>query len=328
MKRTLWLAIIALSIGSTTLAQTTTPAPTTPTTPAAPVAPKAPAAPTPPAKPVVAAPAKPAEPAKPAAPAAAAPAATAKPAPAAAAAAKPAPTVANAPAPTPPGNAKPAPVAAQAGKPTPAAAAAAVAPPAAATASAAKTTATPPAKPGPVDWTLDAGHSRVAFIARHLGFSKVEGTFKKFAATIKADSKTGKISALEATADTASIDTGIEKRDAHLKSDDFFNAAQFPQLKLVVKKITWTGNKFTATADLTMRDITKPITLKGEFLGSHTVNFGQGPTQRAGYEVSGKISRKDFGLKYSAVTEGISIVSDEVELQLQAEIGYTAPAAS
>jgi polyisoprenoid-binding protein YceI len=322
MKKTFWLAIIALSIGSTTLAQTTTPAPATP---AAPTAPKAPAAPTPPAKPVAAAPAKPAEPTKPAAPAAApasaAPAAApAKPAaaaakPAASPAAKPAPTVANAPAPTPPGNAKPAPVAAQAAPPVAAAAAA-------------KTPATPPAKPGPVEWTLDAGHSRVAFIARHLGFSKVEGTFKKFAATIKADSKTGKITALEATADTGSIDTGIEKRDAHLKSDDFFNAAQYPQLKLVVKKINWTGNKFTATADLTIRDVTKPITLKGEFLGEHTVNFGQGPTQRAGYEASAKINRKDFGLKYSAITEGIAIVSDEVELQLQAEIGYTAPAAS
>jgi polyisoprenoid-binding protein YceI len=294
MKKTLWLAIIALSIGSQALAQTA-PAPA----PTAPTAPKAPAAPTPPAKPVAAAPTAPTKP-------------TAPTAPTASAAAKPAPTVAAAPAPTPPGTAKPAPVAAQA------------APPAAATA--AKPPA--PAKPGPVDWTLDAGHSRVAFVARHLGFSKVEGQFKKFAATVKADSKTGKITALEATADTASVDTGIEKRDSHLKSDDFFNAAQFPQLKLVVKKITWAGNKFTATADLTIRDITKPVTLKGEFLGSHTVNFGQGPTQRAGYEATTKISRKEFGLKYSAITEGIAIVGDEIELKLQAEIGYTPPAAS
>lgn len=140
---------------------------------------------------------------------------------------------------------------------------------------------------------------------------------------MKADSKTGKITALEATADTSSVDTGIEKRDTHLKSDDFFNAAQFPQLKLLVKTITWAGNKFTAKADLTIRDITKPVTLKGEFLGTHVVNFGQGPTQRAGYEATTKISRKDFGLKYAAVTEGLAIVGDEIELQLQAEIGYT-----
>ncbi|HKP60542.1 MAG TPA: YceI family protein, partial [Polyangiales bacterium] len=183
-----------------------------------------------------------------------------------------------------------------------------------------------PAKPGPVEWTLDAGHSRVAFVARHLGFSKVEGQFKKFTATVTADSKTGKISALEATADVASVDTGIEKRDTHLKSDDFFNAAQFPQLKLVLKSITWQGNKFTAKADLTMRDITKPVTLKGELLGVHTVNFGQGPTMRAGYEATTKVSRKDFGLKYAAVTEGLAIVGDEIELKLAAEIGYTPPA--
>jgi polyisoprenoid-binding protein YceI len=179
-----------------------------------------------------------------------------------------------------------------------------------------------------VEWTLDAAHSRVAFVARHLGFSKVEGQFKKFAATVTADSKSGKITALEATADTASVDTGIEKRDTHLKSDDFFNAAQYPQLKIVMKKITWAGNKFTATADLTIRDVTKPVTFKGEFLGTHVVNFGQGPTQRAGYEATAKISRKDFGLKYSAITEGIAIVGDEIEIKLQAEIGYTAPPAS
>ncbi|HKU38205.1 MAG TPA: YceI family protein, partial [Polyangiales bacterium] len=185
--------------------------------------------------------------------------------------------------------------------------------------------ATKPAKPGPVEWTLDAGHSRVAFVAKHLGFSKVEGQFKKFSATIKADSKTAKITELEATADVASIDTGIEKRDTHLKSDDFFNAAQYPQLKLVLKSIQWQGNKFTAKADLTMRDVTKTVTLKGELLGVNTVDFGQGKTQRAGYEATAKVNRKDFGLKYAAVTEGLSIVGDEIEIKLQAEIGYTPP---
>jgi polyisoprenoid-binding protein YceI len=178
-----------------------------------------------------------------------------------------------------------------------------------------------------VDWVLDAGHSRIAFVTKHLGFSKVEGQFKKFSATIKADSKTGKISALEATVDTASVDTGIEKRDAHLRADDFFNSAQYPQMKIVLKQINWAGNKFTAKADLTIRDVTKTVTFKGELLGSSTVNFGQGPTQRAGYEASTKINRKEFGLKYAAVTEGLSIVGDEVEIKLQAEIGYTPPAA-
>jgi polyisoprenoid-binding protein YceI len=182
-------------------------------------------------------------------------------------------------------------------------------------------------KPGPVDWTLDAGHSRIGFVTRHLGFSKVEGQFKKFSATIKADSKTGKITELEATADASSIDTGIEKRDTHLKADDFFNAAQYPQLKLKLKKITWTGKTFTAKADLTIRDVTKEVTLKGALLGMSTVNFGQGPTVRAGYEATTKINRKDFGLKYAAVTEGLAIVSDEVELDLAVELGYTPPPA-
>jgi polyisoprenoid-binding protein YceI len=181
-------------------------------------------------------------------------------------------------------------------------------------------------KPGPVEWTLDPGHSRIGFTARHLGFSKVEGHFGKYTATIRADAKTGKIVELEATADATSIDTGIEKRDTHLRGDDFLNAAQFPQLKLKVKKVNWNGKQFTAKADLTIRDVTKEVTLKGQLLGVHTVNFGQGPTVRAGYEATTKISRKEFGLKYAAVTEGLAIVGDEVDLDLAIEIGYTPPA--
>jgi polyisoprenoid-binding protein YceI len=200
------------------------------------------------------------------------------------------------------------------------------------TATAAKpTTATPAAATGSdksVEWSVDPAHSHIGFSTKHLGFSKVSGQFKKFAATIKADPKTAKISALEATAETGSIDTGIEKRDTHLKSDDFFAAEKFPQLKLVLKKINWTGNKFTATADLTIRDVTKPVTFKGELLGTHLVNFGQGPQQRAGYEAMTTINRKDFGLKWSALTEGVAVVADNVDLDLAIEMNYVAPGAT
>jgi len=179
-----------------------------------------------------------------------------------------------------------------------------------------------------VEWTLDTSHSHINFVARHLGFSKATGQFKKFAATIKADPKTAKISTLEATAETASIDTGIEKRDAHLRSDDFFNAEKFPQLKLVAKSIKWSGNKFTAQVDLTIRDITKTVPFKGELLGVHQVNFGQGPQLRAGYEATATINRKDFGLKWNMVTEGLSVVADPIQLELATEISYTPPAAT
>jgi polyisoprenoid-binding protein YceI len=174
-----------------------------------------------------------------------------------------------------------------------------------------------------VEWNVDQAHSRVAFTAKHLGFSKVEGHFEKFAATIKADAKSAKIEALEATAEAASVNTGIEKRDAHLRADDFFDATKHPQLKLVLKSIKWNGKTFTAKVDLTIRDITKEVTFKGELLGVQTVNFGQGAHPRAGYEATARINRKDFGLKYNGVTEGLAIVGDEIEIELTLEMSHT-----
>jgi polyisoprenoid-binding protein YceI len=168
-------------------------------------------------------------------------------------------------------------------------------------------------------WAMDPGHSEIGFTARHLAFAKVRGKFKTFSAQIEADEKTGKITKLSAEADTKSVDTGIEKRDEHLRSDDFFNAAKFPKLKLELKSIKWKGNKFSAVVALTIRDVTKDVKFEGELLGIQTVNFGQGAHQRAAYEATATIKRQDFGLKFAAVTEGISIVGDEVEIHFQVE---------
>ena len=179
-----------------------------------------------------------------------------------------------------------------------------------------------------VPWTLDPAHSHIGFTARHLGFSKVSGEFKKFSAKVEADAKTGKITKLEAEAEAKSVDTGIEKRDTHLKSDDFFGADQFPTLKLDAKTIKWKSKTaFTATVALTIRNVTKDVKFEGEQLGIHTVNFGQGPQLRTGYEAHAKINRKDFGLKYAALVESISVVGDEVEVSLAAELYLPQPAA-
>jgi polyisoprenoid-binding protein YceI len=168
-------------------------------------------------------------------------------------------------------------------------------------------------------WTADPTHSEVTFTARHLGFAKVRGSFKSFSAKVEADAK-GKITKLAAEADAKSVDTGVAKRDEHLRSDDFFNAEKFPKLKLDLKSIKWKGNKFTATVALTIRDVTKDVQFTGELLGVQTVNFGAGPHQRAAYEAHATINRKDFGLKFAGVAEGISIVGDEIELELRLEI--------
>ena len=171
-----------------------------------------------------------------------------------------------------------------------------------------------------VAWSVDQNHSHIGFSARHLGFAKVRGEFKKFDAKVTADAKTGKISALEATVDANSVDTDNEKRDNHLRGDDFFAASQHGQLKLVLKSIAWKGSEFTATVALTIRGTTKDVVFKGELLGVQTVNFGNGAHARAAYEAKAKINRKDFGLKFAGLAEGISIVSDDVEITLEAEM--------
>lgn len=172
----------------------------------------------------------------------------------------------------------------------------------------------------PVEWQLDKAHTKVGFVATHLGFSKVDGHFNKFDAKIKADDKTGKITSLEATAYTDSVDTGIAKRDGHLKSNDFFLAKKYPKLTLTTRSIKWRGDSFTAKASLTLRGVTQPVTLKGKLLGKGRANLGAGDQIHAGYEAKTTISRKKFGLKFSKVSEGLAVVGDEVEIVLNAEI--------
>jgi polyisoprenoid-binding protein YceI len=176
------------------------------------------------------------------------------------------------------------------------------------------------ARAEPVAWTVDSNHTEVGFVARHLGFAKVRGELKTFSAQVEADDKTGKITKLVAEADAASIDTGVKKRDDHLRSDDFFSAAKFPKLKLALKSIKWKGKKFDAVVALTIRDITKDVKLSGELLGVQTVNFGSGPHLRAAYEAEGTINRKEFGLNFAGLAEGLAIAGDEVEIHLQLEM--------
>jgi polyisoprenoid-binding protein YceI len=180
----------------------------------------------------------------------------------------------------------------------------------------------------PVPWSVDANHSRIGFNVKHLGFAKVHGDFKVFSAKLVADAKTAKITELEAEADAKSVDTGIEKRDAHLRSDDFFGADQYPKLKLVVKNVQWRGKSFTATGALTIRDVTKNVKFQGEMQGPQVVNLGQGPHMRAAYHASTKINRKDFNLKFAGVAEGVALVGDDVAIEFETEISAPVAAAA
>jgi polyisoprenoid-binding protein YceI len=162
-------------------------------------------------------------------------------------------------------------------------------------------------------YKIDAAHSEITFKVKHLMITNVTGSFTKFDATMESDAADFSDAKISFEADTASITTHNEQRDGHLKSDDFFAAEKFPKITFkstsLKKKL---DNEYVLTGDLTIRDTTKPIELMVEYGGTMTDPYGQ---VKAGFEVAGKINRKDFGLTWGAVTEaGGVVVSDEVKL--------------
>ncbi len=169
------------------------------------------------------------------------------------------------------------------------------------------------------EWSLDKAHTTVTFLAKHLGVSKTRGQFKDFDATLEAD-KDGKLTSATATIKVASIDTGVEKRDGHLKSADFFDAEKYPTLTFKTTSVTIEGGTATLVGDLTIKEKTERVTLKGEFLGKTVIDFGQGPSTHAGYSLKTQINRQKFGLSFNAMAEGTSVVSDLIDLELEFEI--------
>ena len=137
---------------------------------------------------------------------------------------------------------------------------------------------------------IDAAHSEIGFKIKHLMISNVSGSFKKFDSTIESDREDFSDAKISFEADVASIDTKNEQRDEHLKSDDFFNAAQFPKLTFVSTGIEKkSDSEFKLNGDLTIRNVTKPVQLDVEYNGTVTDPWGQA---KAGFEINGKINRK------------------------------------
>ena len=167
-------------------------------------------------------------------------------------------------------------------------------------------------------YKIDVDHSDIMFKVKHLMISTATGYFKKFDATVETEKDDFTNAKVYFEADIDSIDTKNEQRDTHLKSDDFFNAAQFPKMIFKSTSIEKDGEaEYKLKGNLTIRDITKPITLDVDYNGSTKDPWG---FERAGFEVTGKINRKEFGLKWSAVTEaGGLVVDDIVKLQMNVE---------
>lgn len=167
-------------------------------------------------------------------------------------------------------------------------------------------------------WAIDPMHSEIQFKVKHLVISTVTGKFNAFDGSFEMEGDDFTTAEAEFSAEIDSISTGVADRDAHLKSDDFFNAAEFPKLTFKsteVKRIT--DQHFQMTGDLTIRNVTKPITLDVFYNG--TVEDPYGNT-KSGFEITGNVSRKDYNLKWNAVTEaGSVVVGDHVKLELNVQ---------
>jgi len=164
-------------------------------------------------------------------------------------------------------------------------------------------------------WEIDPSHSTVGFVARHLMVSKVRGRFASYQATIKiADDPLQ--SSVVVTIDAASIDTRDDNRDAHLRSPDFLDVEQYPTLTFESTAVRAAGEDYEVDGNLTIRDVTRPVTLQLEFTGVQDAFGGT----RAGFEAVTKFSRKDFGLTWNAALEGGGwVVGDNVTIELEIE---------
>ncbi len=164
-------------------------------------------------------------------------------------------------------------------------------------------------------WIIDPTHSEVNFKVKHLVISTVSGTFTSFEGTLESPADndfTG--AAVTFSAEVSSISTKQEQRDEHLKSPDFFDAANHPKINFKSTSVSKKGDdEYVLNGDLTIKGITKPVSLDVEFGGAVSDPYGN---FKAGFEVSGKISRKEFGLTLNPVTEaGSVVVGDEIKLQ-------------
>lgn len=168
-------------------------------------------------------------------------------------------------------------------------------------------------------WSIDPAHSEIHFKVKHLMINTVTGSFKKFEGSMETSKEDFTDAKINFTADIASIETGAEYRDNHLKGDDFFNAEKYPQLKFESTSFEKTGNtNYVLKGNITIRETTKPIQLEVEYGGKMDDFYGN---TKAGFEISGKLKRKEFGLNWDAVTEaGGVVVSDEVKLVMNVQM--------
>jgi polyisoprenoid-binding protein YceI len=169
-----------------------------------------------------------------------------------------------------------------------------------------------------VEWKLDPSHTNIGFTVPHLVVSSVEGRFKEASAKINLDDADLTKSEVSVEINPASIDTGDAKRDDHLKSPDFFDVKKFPKLSFKSTKIAKSGAGYKLTGNLTIRDVTKPVTFDATVSAPVKTPWGN---QARAAKLSGKVKRADFGLKWNKALEaGGVVVGEEVTINVSAEV--------
>jgi polyisoprenoid-binding protein YceI len=178
--------------------------------------------------------------------------------------------------------------------------------------------ATSPSGAALTEWTLDASHSKVGFVASHMVISEVEGQFRNFSGKVHLDEKNPTRSQVELSVQVGSIDTGTPDRDKHLRSPDFFDADKFPTISFKSKQIRRAGKAYKITGELTMRGVTREVTLDATL--SDAVANPWGKSVRAA-KLKGQIDRRDFGVSWNkSLDKGGLVVGNEVQLEVTVEI--------
>ncbi len=161
-------------------------------------------------------------------------------------------------------------------------------------------------------YNIDSMHSKVGFEVPHLVISSVEGKFDQFEGVIQVDAKIEK-SKVDLSVTTTSINTGVVKRDDHLRSPEFFDSKKYPKLTFTSTKISQKEDAVTIVGTLTIKDKSKEVTINAKYLGKVKDGYGQ---QKIAFKGKTKINRKDFGLTWSQAVEAGPIVGDEIEISL------------
>lgn len=177
-----------------------------------------------------------------------------------------------------------------------------------------------PALASAATWTIDPEHSNIGFKVKHLMVSNVKGNFEKHSGTVEIDDKNITKSKVEVSIDTNSINTGVQKRDEHLRSADFFDVAKFPTMTFVSKKVAKAGkDRLKVTGDLTLHGVTKEVVLDVE--GPSKESKDPWGNIRKGATATAKINRKDFGLNWNKALEtGGVLVGEEITINLEIEM--------